>query len=134
MEKFEQVIKEAQEPITPSNTFVEETMQRITEKPNRHHWGLKLWLPVTASALAVAAVFVFHTPSSTSTPVRQLSSPTGPSQAAQAATTMASGTDNASLASDLATISDEINQGDSNLANANNAVNNQPQSITIPTN
>lgn len=48
-------------------------------------------------------------------------------------TTLPNGTDNASLDNDLNTVGTSINQGNQDLTNSNNALNDQQQEISVPT-
>ena len=134
MDKFDQAIKNAQKDSKPTSDFVERTMNQIGKHSKKRGWSPKIWLPALAGSLAVIAVLVLtiaplsHTlKSSTQNPQPTQSQPVASSGSAT------SGTNTASLTNDLNGINSAINQENNDQSSANNALNDQSQEITIPT-
>ena len=116
--------------------------QPETEKKRR---GIRFWVPLAAgAAIVIALVFVLlpsgksSTPGSTSKSANVATTSGGTSTSttnSQAESgSIPAGTDNASLASDLSDVQGAMNQEGADQNNANSALNDQSQEITVPTN
>ncbi|HET9173954.1 MAG TPA: hypothetical protein VFN56_01590 [Candidatus Saccharimonadales bacterium] len=134
MDNFDHIIKEAQEPVAPSARFVDATMSRIVATPTRRHGWFRFWTPVIAGSLAVLVLLFIFVPHGNKTVMSPAPSPSQPSSAATTpVAAIAPGTDNASLDSDLQSLSSELDQNGGTLNSANSAVNDQQQAIAVPT-
>jgi negative regulator of sigma E activity len=151
MDEFDKSIKESNNAIEPSANFVDHTMDKVAELPKiRSGWGFKAWGSVVGGLVAVLAVVFVIVPltqnSSTKTdlesnvssakgvasnPAKQAPSTTATSKASPAPP---AGTDDASLSSDLNSVSSSINQENADQSAANNAINDSSQEIAVPTN
>lgn len=129
MDKLDESIKRAKQTVEPSADFIDLTMQRIVGLKPKRNWSAKLWAPLLAGGLVAAALVFFILPSSNITKNNAPSS----DMTSQTATALPAGTDNASLSSDLNMISNQINQENADQKDANAAINDSSQVITVPT-
>jgi hypothetical protein len=141
MDKFDDLIKNAKKLYEPRKDFVDTSMEKINNQHSKRHFRIKLWAPVLAGGLAVIALLFIVLPlgNNNSPSKEKLSSKTSsvPTQAVASSNTngsVAAGTDNASLTSDLNSINGSIGQENSDQGKANSALNDQSQEITVPTN
>lgn len=141
MDKFDESIRNAKESYQPTNTFVEGTMKQISGLSTKKQKFFKLWLPAFAGGFAVVALLFVFVPalfgrgSSASTTTNETSSSSSQSsQSGQTSQgTQAAGTDNASLSSGLDGVNSAMNQETSDQTNADSALNDQSQQISVPT-
>ncbi len=151
MSKFEHQIKNSKHIYTPTDDFVAKTMAKIAKRqPGNRSWHLKIWLPIMAGGLAVLVLLILPThqnaakqlnisPASQSTTKPQSSNantttaPTSQSTSQPASGSAGSGTDNASLNSELNSISGSMGQESKDQQAANNALNDNQQEINVPT-
>jgi hypothetical protein len=153
MDRFDELIKTSYKDKQPSDNFVDTTMQKIEVLQTRKNFKWRLWKPALGSAIAVIALVVIILPKGTtnlssesaashSTPKTAVASNSQVS--AQSASSgggspskaqpVSSGTDNASLESDVNSISNSFNQEANDQNAANTALNDTQQEINIPTN
>jgi cytoskeletal protein RodZ len=136
MDEFDKVIQDAAETYQPSTTFVEETMQKISSKPVRSKHGLRLWLPMLISGLAVVALIFVALPVKNrffATTDNTARTSTSQDKSTKSTGQAATGTDDASLNSDLSSIGTAMNQESSDQDTANGALNDSAEQITVPT-
>jgi len=138
MDKFDQTIKNAKQEITPSTTFVDATMGKITNKQVRNRWNIKLWAPVLGSLAVVVIVFAVLSSGSNTfsskTPISKPSKTTSSSSQTANSAPPATGADNTSLANYLGGVASSMNQENTDQNSANQSVNDSQQVITVPTN
>ncbi len=142
MDKFDQRIKHAMRTIEPTSNFVEVTMQQVENVQVKKRWNLKLWIPVTAGSVAVIAIvlvtiaLVGHNDASKKNSNQSVATnqvqQTQPSQSSTV--NPPSGTDNASLASDLSGIDGAMSNENADQSSATAAINDNSQQIAVPTN
>ena len=137
MDKFDQIIQKSKQNIEPSANFVDVTMDKITNRKVKKHWGLKLWAPILGGSLAVVALlFVTLSPGNhiftSKTPASKIATKASyPSQVATV--TEAPGTDNSALASYLSGVQGSMNQENTDQSSANSYINDSQQEIAVPT-
>jgi hypothetical protein len=132
MDKFDQTTKQAKQDHEPNNNFVEETMQQISGGPSHKHWSIKFWAPALTGAVALIAIISVVLLGSSHSKMSTTSQPsTTVAQAKQQPAT--SGSDNASLTSDLNGINNSQSQENNDQNSANSALNDSSQQISVPT-
>ena len=139
MDKFDEIIKNTQQKINPSETFVDATMHQIDNRQIHKRWNLKIWAPTLAGALAVLIVlFITLVPGNNNTP--KSSSQTKSTTTQKQTTTQPgtvitppAGTDDASLQNNLNNIQSAINQENTDQNSATSTINDNQQEITVPT-
>lgn len=133
MDEFDRQIVNAKQPYEPKPNFVEGTMNQLKNQTPHRRWSIKFWAPALAgvAALAVIAFIIFPKPTNP-TGVAGMTNQGGTSQASQS-TSLPAGSDNASLDSDLSSIQSSMNQTGNDQSGAENAINDNQQQISVPT-
>lgn len=131
MDKFDQQISKAKPPFEPKTNFVEDTMNQLPNQKPHHRWSMKIWAPAITGVVAVAIIaFVVWPRPSANAPATNQNSSSQPSASAPLTT----GTDNASLSSDLNSIQSSLDQSAKDQTGAEGAVNDNQNQIAVPTN
>lgn len=139
MDDFDKIIRNAEQTYQTSATFVEDTMQQISLKPTTPKRGLRLWLPVLISGMAVIAVVIVASPlkghffSPNDSAITTSSNNQGSGEKSSSQQPTSAGTDDASLSSDLNGIGTAMNQESTDQNTANGALNDSAEQITVPT-
>jgi hypothetical protein len=134
MDKFEQQIVNAKKPYEPSTNFVEETMEQLKNEKPRRRWNIKVWAPALVGTVAVVAIaFIAWPKPANTTDSTNTSDQAQTSQGTQSKSAAATGSDDASLNNDLNSIQGSINQAATDQNGAENAVNDNQQQVTVPT-
>lgn len=132
MDEFDTSIQQAKQVYEPKKQFVEETMQKILSKQPRKQWSVKTWIPVLAGGLAVLALVFIALPTSHRHTAVSTKKST-PSTSTQPNTSQTASTNDAGLASDLNDIASSMSQENNDQNEANTALNDSAQQITVPT-
>jgi len=133
MDKLDKSIKNAKQTYEPREDFVAVTMQRITGTKRKSRLGLKFWVPMLAGSLAVLILVFTALPNSGRNSSKSGGGVSQTSTPSQTASTTPSGTGNTDLTNDLNAIDGQMNQEKSDQNNANSALNDSSQEITVPT-
>ncbi len=136
MDKFDEVVKDSAEQPQPSAGFVDNTMQQINNKGPKRRFNFRLWVPALAVVIVIVIAAILILPNNKSGSKSKTSSYSQLASQASRGTsgsTLPSGTDNATLASDLNSINTSINRENADQSNANSALNDSSKEISIPT-
>lgn len=141
MDKFDDTIKQSKPQYEPRGTFVEDTMQQINAKPKRSNRRFAIWTSMAGAVAVLAIVFVASPLWKNVTHNSKNNTQTTAANTAQTSNTpggnsgsLPAGTDDASLASDLASIQSSQNQENTDQSSATNTLNDSSQQVAIPTN
>jgi hypothetical protein len=136
MNKFDEHIKGAEDAYVPQPTFVDDTMKRIADKKPRRRFGFKGWAMAFAGTIAVVSIAFIAVPKSDHTIADSVSKQSGSHKVAEARTAesptaISDGSDDASIARDLADVQGSLSQSGNDQAGADGSL--DDQQIQIPT-
>lgn len=139
MDKFDKRMKAAREDYAPSSGFVDRTMDEVRKHKIHRRFSLKVWGPTAAGVFAVLVIAIVLAPKPVhNNVVDNTKSQSGTHKAEKEKTTksptpISDGTDDASLERDLGSIAGSMSRSDSEQSEAESALKDNEQQISIPT-
>jgi hypothetical protein len=131
MDEFDKKIQNAKQTYEPKSNFAENSVEKLPIEQPKNHFNWKIWAPATAGVVAIVVVVFIVLPKPIPNNTNDISNKTDGSSSQSIAPT--AGTDDTSLQNDLNSAQASVDQTSNEQDNADSAVNDSSQQITVPT-